>query len=539
MTREISDAEIERLLSRWTGGGLGPGCAIAVLREGKVENTLCLGLASIEHRVPIRSNTVFRIASVTKQFLSAAVLLLADEGRVELDAPLGTYLPELSGEPAGATVRQAMQNISGIRDSLELLALSGGGLAVPHKVLESFRLSAGQRTTNFPPGSSYLYSNANFLLLTIIVERVSGRSLAEILDESFFRPLGMTSTRLVSQHHEVIDNFATGYIARPEGSFEKGQMTMALSGEGGMVSTLEDMILWLQYYREDPKGLIARLATPAQFNNGRTGHYGLGLACETYRGLKSIGHTGLWPGYRTEIVWFPEADVSIACLANVNEIDPHSTNREIADAVIGDDFPIPALTELAPDIRKSAITASPFIDPAALEVIEFTEDGNGDLTAVLHGASTAVAAESPTRICIKRGSCEFSGVDLSGLADGVIRMTWVNGQETKLISAAKLPPARPDLAEYVGTYYWDEIDAGIQVGLDGDTLNATILGRYTDTPQWTLTPRAEDVMTMDDNSGPWPRRLVLGFQRDSSGRIGGLLVNGGRVKRIPYRRRDA
>lgn len=533
MSDKIADTSIEGLVSRWAEG-TGPGCAIAVLREGRVENTVCVGLASIEHRAPIRPDTVFRIASITKQFLCGAVLSLADEGRLDPDAELGTYLPELSGAPAGATVRQAMQNISGIRDSLELLALSGGGLAVPHRVGEAFRMAARQRCTNFEPGASFLYSNANFLLLSLIVERVADRSLAEVLHDRLFQPLGMARTRLVSQHDEVIDDFATGYVERPDGSFGKGQMTMALTGEGGMVSTLGDMILWLQYYRSDPDGLISRLAAPARFNSGRTGHYGCGLACETYRGLASIGHGGLWPGYRSEIVWFPGPDLGILCLANVNAIDPHGVTRAIADAVLADDLQPPAT--IASGLRQSAIAGSPFVDPERLELIELVDDGKDGLAAVLHGSRSALLFETPTRVRLIRGSCEYAGFDLAGVDDGLVQAMGVNGEETNLVSAARLAEVDGDWSDYEGYYASNDLDSEIRVTHDRGTLKATILGRYTDTPSWVLTPRTGNIMTMDENSGPWLRRIIVQFQRASDGRITGLLANGARVKRMSFHR---
>lgn len=535
MTHTVSNNDIERLLSKWSNEK-GPGCAIAVLRGGKVETTACLGLANIEHRVPIRGDTVFRIASITKQFLCAAILLLADEGRIDIDAPLGTYLPELQGTPAAATLRQAMQNATGIRDHIELVLLSGGGIDVPHRISESFRVSARQTKTNFAPGSSFLYSNANFLLLTLIVERITGRGLAELLDEAFFRPLGMVNTRMVSGYHHVIDNMATGYLTRPDGVFEKGQMAMTLSGEGGMVSTLDDMIRWLQYYREDPLSLIRRQSVSTRFTNGTQGHYGFGLICENYRGLHTVGHSGLWPGYRSEIIWFPEPDVSIACLANVNAIDPYTTTRALADLAIGNDFPHGAKPKLSSALRQSAVAASPYLDPDALELVELVDDNDIGLASILHGARTGVFIQAPERIGFCRPSCEYAGVDLSKSPEGTIAVSVVNGDILTLTSAAKLPKPASKLGEFAGRYATDDLDAEILIACDAGALKGEIRGRYVDGPLWSLTPRSGDIMTMDETSSQLPRRLVVRFERDSDGRIVGLVVNGARSKRISYRK---
>ena len=343
MSEPLSPA-IDSLFAEWTLPGR-PGAAVVVLAGGEVVHQGCYGRASLEFDAPIAPDTAFRIASITKQFTCAVLLLLADEGLVDLDAPVARYLPEMQDHAPPPTVRMLMRNVSGVRDSLECLRLCGGDIDVPHSFAETVAIVSRQPATNFLPGHSYLYSNANFVLLTAIAERSSGRSLEALIAERLTGPLGMRSTRMATSYAEVIPGMATGYLGarREDGTigFTRGLMSMALSGEGGMISTADDLLLWLRNYRDDRLGVVERLATPHVFPNGTTSRYGHGLVVDRHRGLRSIGHGGLWPGYRSEIQYLPDLDIGVAILANNGLIDPYLMAGRILDIAGGDRFPEP------------------------------------------------------------------------------------------------------------------------------------------------------------------------------------------------------
>ena len=165
---------------------------------------------------------------------------------------------------------------------LKCLRLSGGGIETPHTHSETIGI-VGKSAPNFEPGSAYLYSNANFLLLTEIIQRITGRWLGEDIRERLLVPMAMYETRLARSYGEVIPLLTTGYVSHREGlawRFSRGLVAKGLSGEGGMVSTPGDMKLWLEGYRDDPLGVIKRLAMPATFTGGGESDYGLGLVTE-------------------------------------------------------------------------------------------------------------------------------------------------------------------------------------------------------------------------------------------------------------------
>ena len=174
-------------------------------------------MASIELGVPIGTQTTFRIASVSKQFTCAAILLLAAEGRLSIEDDVRSHIPSLPDLGHRITLAHLMHNTSGIRDMLEIMRLGGADLAQPCEPEDLLDGVCRQRGLNFVPGSRYLYSNSNFMLLGRIVEQVSGQSLREFLDRRIFAPLGMNATRHVERTDEVVPDLATGYFPAPGG----------------------------------------------------------------------------------------------------------------------------------------------------------------------------------------------------------------------------------------------------------------------------------------------------------------------------------
>src|SRR3954470_24669474 len=200
MSKSITSVTLERridaLFARYTKPG-SPGAAVAVMRAGTIEVCKGYGLASIEHGVPITPKTRFRIASVSKQFTVTAALMLAAEGKLKLSDPPHKYLPELP--PLPVTVDQMMRNCSGLPDFLELLRLGGHGLDKPARPADLLAACLRNRHLNFAPGSRFLYSNTNFLLLGLIIEKLSKMKLGDFLAERIFKPLGMTGTMLAAE----------------------------------------------------------------------------------------------------------------------------------------------------------------------------------------------------------------------------------------------------------------------------------------------------------------------------------------------------
>ena len=340
MSKSIAFLSLERridaLFARYTKPG-SPGAVVAVAQGGEVEICKGYGLASIEHGVPITPQTRFRIASVSKQFTVTTALLLAAEGKLKLSDPPHKYLREL--KPLPVTIDQMMRNSSGLPDFLELLRLGGHGLDKPARAADLFAAAARNGHLNFAPGSRFLYSNTNFLLLGHIIERLTKKKLGEVMEERIFKPLGMTSTMLAAEIDTVIPNLATGYLGDDKSGFRRAGHAYPQGGEGGLTSTVEDLLIWSRHFDNPALGktLPAQLAAAAPLTGGHANHYRRGVGIGEVRGMETVGHGGLWPGFRTEFLRVPAADLTVIVIANLASIDPWRLAHAIAaDALEGD-----------------------------------------------------------------------------------------------------------------------------------------------------------------------------------------------------------
>ena len=198
-----------------------PGCALAVMREGKVIYSRAYGMADLDHDLPITPASVFHVASISKQFTAASILMLAEEGKLSIDDDVHKYIPELPDFGVKITLRHLLTHTSGMRDQWAMLGMNGWrlnlDLITDQDVLD---ILSKQKALNFPPGEQYLYSNSGFTLLALTVKRVSGKSLREFTQERIFGPLGMTHTFFRDNHAEIVKNIAYGYLQAGRGKFE-------------------------------------------------------------------------------------------------------------------------------------------------------------------------------------------------------------------------------------------------------------------------------------------------------------------------------
>jgi CubicO group peptidase (beta-lactamase class C family) len=454
-------------------------------------------------------------------------MALADDGKLELDAPLITYLPEMHPSPGGATLRQAMANTSGIRDHLELWYIAGGGLQVPHSLRDSLALAMRQSATNFEPGARYLYSNAHFLLLSRIAEIAAGEPLETFLERRFFAPLGMTRTALRAGHHDVIEGLATGYVVKADGLLERGKMTAELWGEGSAHSCLEDLARWMQYYREDPDALIARMREPVKFNNGETGFYGLGLFADSWAGGRRVGHYGLWPGYLSEILWYDEADIGLICLSNCNAVEPALINKQLAQKLIPELSPEPSGTADS-DLWAAVCASAPWINADTYDVADFAEDAKGIPQFVYYGGEVPLKAASGHVLKLDNGRSEYRSVDIARARHGEITLELANGKTLPLQPACALEN-QSGSGSFESRWFSSDTQSVMEIHLeDGAPKVKTpaYKGHY-----WIASILDGGTMKIEENTGPWPRCFYLRLeQRDR------LALSGPRVRRIIFQR---
>src|SRR5271170_6831315 len=202
---------VDKVFAKWDST-TSPGCALSVIKDGQIIYKRAYGMADLDHDIPITPETVFHVASISKQFTAAAIILLVQEGKISLDDDVRKYITELPDFGVPITIRQLIHHTSGLRDQWSLLGLAGWRYSLDLITdADVLAVMSRQRDLNFPPGSRHLYSNTGYTLLAQIVKRVSGQSFREFTTSHIFEPLQMNNTRFRDDHAEVIKNIAYGY----------------------------------------------------------------------------------------------------------------------------------------------------------------------------------------------------------------------------------------------------------------------------------------------------------------------------------------
>ena len=353
---QTDEQAVDQLFASYEKPG-SPGCSLGVIRAGTFVYGKGYGLASVELGVPLSSGSVFYMASVSKQFTAASLVLAVEQGFLSLDDDIHKYVPELPDYGHPVTLREMLHHTSGFRDYLGLLALSGGHLVDVHTTTELIDLIGRQKGLNNSPGSEYVYSNTNYFLLAEVIKRATHKSLSVFAEENIFRPLGMTHTRFYDDRNVVLAGRVPAYEPGGDGSFKVNWSTNFDGvGDGGLMSSVDDLLLWDKNFYDNRLGkgtLLTEMLTRGTLNNGKQIDYALGLKIGSYRGLPTIEHGGAFFGYRTEILRFPEQSLSVICLCNLSSANVSALSREVADVYLKE-FARPAAAHPAKGVGKTA-----------------------------------------------------------------------------------------------------------------------------------------------------------------------------------------
>lgn len=486
-----------------------PGHAVAVARHGELLYANGHGLASLEQRSGIAADTLFRIASVSKQFTVAAALQLVTQGRFALQDDARGLLPELTRLPQAVTVDQLMRNCSGLPDFLELLRLGGVGLEHLTRRAGMAAALARNQHLNSAPGSRFLYCNSNYLLLGLLVERLSGQSLDGYLQQAFFAPLGMAQTRMVVPCDLPLPGLAAPYLRQEDGSYRRALHGFEHGGEGGLVSNVLDLTRWAQALMAAPPELAAlaalaeSLMAPTLLSGGHPAAYARGLEHSQWRGHACVGHGGLWPGYRSEFLMLPAEGLSIVVVSNDSGSNPYKLARELLDLVLP---PATTAEPPAPD------WAGEWINAEAGLLLGLQRGPGAHLTAQQWGLGFELYPEPDGSWLPLRGAYEFR---LRAGTAGTLLLETGAGQQhrlQRLEARAALP------AGLAGRWHCPDIASTWQIEEDG---SVTVEGPLMRSQQpWQLLGLAEELAELRA-PGYWmsSSQLLRVAERAADGRI--------------------
>src|SRR5467141_1474353 len=331
---EKSAAAVDEVFSDLTKPG-SPGCALAVYRDGKIIYTKGYGLANIEENVAITPQSVFDIGSTSKQFTAASILLLEKQGKLSVNDDVRKYIPELPDYGQKITILHLLNHTSGLRDYLTLMELAGVNTDSVTTDEDALEMIFRQKAPNFAPGSEWLYSNTGFFLLSVVVKRVSGKTLREFAAENILAPLAMTHSQYRDDHTSLIPNRAMAYDAREKGGgYNLNVSYFEQTGDGAVHTSVEDLLKWDENFYSGQIGgkeFLSEIQEQGKLNDGKVLDYAKGLRIADYRGLRTVSHGGSWGGYRAELLRFPEQHFSVACLCNLGSARPSNRAQRVAD----------------------------------------------------------------------------------------------------------------------------------------------------------------------------------------------------------------
>jgi CubicO group peptidase (beta-lactamase class C family) len=327
--------KIEKIFSRYKTDT--PGCQLSISRNGKVIFSQTWGKADLERNVPLTINSILEAASVSKQFTAAAILLLEQQGKLSLNDDVRKYIPELPYYGTVIRIKHLIHHTSGLRDWSDIVEMTGWPRTTKaYSNADALYIICQQNKLNNLPGDEVIYSNSNYNLLAIIIERVSGMSLEDYTAKYIFNPAEMKNTQWRDNYKKIVANRALAYIKTEKG-YETEMPNENIYGNTGLLTTSEDLIKWNEFYlngRFGTPSLLPNQLAPDILNNGEINHYAAGLYVQEKNGLQCIYHNGSTAGYRCYLENYPQLKLSIAFLSNTSQFGSSAAVKEIENYLI-------------------------------------------------------------------------------------------------------------------------------------------------------------------------------------------------------------
>lgn len=496
---------LDALLTENTSPQL-PGCTVGIHGKG-VDVTRAYGLADLERPTPLTVDSAFNIASASKQFTAAAVLLLAADGKLKLDDDIRQHLPELAGLKQPVTIDQLLTHTSGLRDfRFTDWVLGRDTLAQSNQDVLDF--VARQTALNHAPGDFHSYTNTGYVLLAIIVERVSGRSFQDFSQERLFKPAGMINTHWETNSQHVVSNRAAGYAVAERtddgkpARFEQMPTARSTYGHGNLLTTIEDVQRWNSALANRTFGdaVTRQLETPGQLRNGFALDYARGEMVGKYRGVREVQHGGYNGNYTAWIARYPDIGLSVATLCNSDNDDVHP--QRIVDIFLPEGTP--------PQRAQPGRGAGPTTDISGYSGV-YRRQGDGQLA---HLRFPAKARMTGSQYVLGPYAYEFD----AGGAGQVTRRAYGGSSVW-----TRLPPWTPsprELTAFQGHFHSDELLGSLDVTGHGEKLTLSVVGLSSITA--VLEPRSPDVF--EARGVPNLDGLLIEFKRAPNGAVSGLAI---------------
>jgi CubicO group peptidase (beta-lactamase class C family) len=534
--------QVDKVFEKWDKPE-SPGCALGVYKDGQIVYKRGYGMADLNDDVPITPATVFHVASMSKQFTAASIVLLAQQGKLSLDDDVHKYIPELPDFGERITIRHLVYHTSGLRDQWSLLGLAGWRYSLDLITDDDvMSVMTRQKDLNFKPGDRHVYCNTGYTLMGLVVKRVSGMSLREFTTKNIFEPLGMTHTHFRDDHAEIIKHDALGY--EQDGKDKPFRMSLTnfdTAGATSLHTTVEDLQLWDENFYHPRVGgaaFLQQMLERGKLNNGEQLDYAFGLVVSKYKGLPTVDHGGADAGYRSDLTRFPDQHFSAAVLCNSADANPTGLVRQVADIFLAKDLKAPDTTSAKDSVKSSpaSLTAEQM---AALAGIYWNHENDGFERVLLKDGKLHIDLGGDEVHPLKPASEAHFHVGGVPWGDQVdihfvpataekprrFEQSFGGGKSDSFEAASPFVPTGPELAEYAGAFVSEEIDPLYRIIVQEGNLTLARLKNKNDT----LRPAVRDVFTGDIGT--------VRFTRDANQHISGFILNAGRIQNFRFSRR--
>lgn len=513
----------EALIAPWISDEA-PGLAIAIHKDGETVLARGAGLANLEHGISITPDTVFHVASVSKQVTAFAIMMLVDEGKLALEDDIRTHLPELKSLGDPITVKHLLTHMSGYREIGTLSAMAGWFEDDVAEEAQIYNLIAAQTGRNFAPDARVEYSNTGYFLLARLVERISGEEFEDFTRTRLFEPLGMSRSRFHTDRGAVVRDFADSYFFTGE-DYRKYTYHAETTGASGLLTTAHDLLKWANNFREQTVGsprVFDLMAERSFAANGEASTFANGQELRPYNGLETWSHGGTIAGYKSFLMRVPSEDFAISILSNREDFDTAKLAFALVDVFLKD----------APGY---AVDAQPDWQPATEEdleafagIYEFFPAVNFNIENTKDGLSFGIYGSGPGNLIPQIGQRTFELNKERGLSvtfnqddDGKpTRLSYQIGLHgaipAKRIELAPFDASNVSLVDYTGRFYSEELSTQFVFALKDGALT----GHHPRLAAFNLSPYQPDTFA----TGAAIQKVQ--FLRDDRGAITGFLGSG-------------
>ncbi|MBN9296124.1 MAG: serine hydrolase [Filimonas sp.] len=511
---------IDEIFARYEAAN--PGCQFSISKNDEIIYSKVWGKADLENDVPLTTSSLIEAGSVSKQFTAAAILLLEQQGKLSLEDDIRKYLPEIKDYSTVIRIKHLIHHTSGLKDWGSVAGLTGwprGTKAYNNN--DALEIISHQKTLNNIPGEEFIYSNSNYNLLAIIVQRTSGISLAEFTTQYIFIPAGMTHTQWRDNYKRVVPNRSVAYEKKSTG-YETDMPNEDVYGNGGLLTTTEDLLKWNSFYFSGKFGnpsLVSKQIALDAFNNGVTNYYGAGLFIQTQNGHKVIRHSGATGSYRCYLAYYPEQKLSIAWLSNTSQYDTARYN--VVSAVEN------LLAPRTPGFRPAKKEADAVVQLTAAQIkpLEGWYRQNKSGAAMLIQVK-GDELQADGRKLVPVNDTRFTGGNFTFIFDKGKGMITTNEDKDTIVYTVA-PPANLSantIKDYLGKYYSEETETAMTLIQKENTLQVWVNSNNI----FTLRPMYKDGFAISNIGG------TLYFERDAKGNITGMKISIARARNVAF-----